>query len=446
MKKNMFKKVSLTVCSLIISFSVYSPLNAFAESENKFKDLQSTYEIDSNELKKTIDFRKEFGLSVDQTFLIEQIKNKNKSSLDVLGVSLSEAEEKELLERFNNQNAFIPKVKKTMKTKGLESSFAGLYVDQANGGVINIGIKDDLSKQEYIELKKELKLLYNDENKVNFYQAKMSEEDLDKLSEKVGSDLKELNTLGINILSFATDLPTQKLIIYVDNLNKETISLLEKRYGKEKITVKLGEKAVRFASRTDYTRPIKGGLSISNSYGVAGNYCSSGYSASRNGSYYIITAAHCDTTANYETWTQGGSAFGMSSSYKKESGNVDAIAITLSSSSNRSNEVFGSLYKLSSTQKRSEAYVGQAVSKSGARTGTTTGTIKTLNFSGTSDGIYWTGLIGTSASSAKGDSGGTVYQNAKLMGILWGGFSTYPMIFSHVEAITTSLGMNPVFN
>jgi hypothetical protein len=120
---------------------------------------------------KELKFRKEFGLDKDIR-KIQQDRNIGK-----YGVSLSLDEEKELIERFDFQDKTIPLIKE--KLKKIVNEDYTIYIDQENGGIINVGLKS--IKQDLTEIEN----LFPDKSKLKFKVVKFSESELERIHENI---------------------------------------------------------------------------------------------------------------------------------------------------------------------------------------------------------------------------------------------------------------------
>jgi hypothetical protein len=435
-----FLKKKILVLSIFCSLFSFHSVSAQANEEN---------------VQKNIEFRKQFGLKSDRAY-INELTNKKQLQESKYGASLTKEEELQLEKRFDFQREFSTKFQEYKKQKKIGTVLTGMYIDQQAGGKIYIGIKNKTKEKERL-YQKELKSLAKTNTNIEFFNTLYSEDDLQTISEKITNERDQLTKNNIEILSTATDFPNQKINIWIKDINNQKILFLKKKYGKDAIEVfeqKDKNTGNRF-SATSYYRPLMGGLEIKNNDAKKWDSsqkeyvylkCSSGFSASKNGYYYLITAGHCDNSLKIlDKFSQGGlsNVFGNSSNYKKEGGSVDAMAILINSK-DKSNKVYGSMSPLTSYEKSVSEYIGEPVCKSGARTGVTCGTLKTKNYSTYEDGIKWVNLRGTNVKANFGDSGGTVYYKNKLMGVLWGGKDGYTMIYSHVENVMYYLGVTPV--
>ncbi|WP_029099240.1 hypothetical protein [Brevibacillus thermoruber] len=112
-------------------------------------------------------------------------------------------------ERMETQKR-IPKLMEFLKSK-YEGNYAGLYVDQENGGVVNIGFYSIPSEDE---LSKVTKLLGKDV-KVKYNKVKYSRDKLDEIVNELSAIIDNTED---NIVSISTSFSNQKVIIgYTDD-------------------------------------------------------------------------------------------------------------------------------------------------------------------------------------------------------------------------------------
>ncbi|MFD2673375.1 hypothetical protein [Marinicrinis sediminis] len=210
-------------------------------------------------LAENLRFRKDFGLDSDKTKVINTIKEKPKNnSFKQFGAYLTDLELEELDTRFKKEKQAIPKIKAKLKPE-----LSWLYVDQPNGGIINIGIKD-LSKLN----EQEKKEIYNDyiENKVLFKKAKFTEEELNQAHLDIINNLSAVEEEGIKINSISVDIPNEALDIGIYPNTKGSQKTLNKMFSS--VPLKFFEQQIDNiddSSRTSYHRPLQGGLAINTS-------------------------------------------------------------------------------------------------------------------------------------------------------------------------------------
>lgn len=417
----------------ILSFSFVLIVSLFFISTTT--QAKSTIEASQRDIQENIQFRKSFGLD-HQLEYVKKVIGENKGT-EEFGVLLTEKENDQLKKRIENQNKFVENLKFFIKNQNLENDFAGVYVDQENGGKIHIGFKNGLNR---IEILNAIKGMYFNPNDIIFEKTNLSQIDLDEIIRTLEVNLDKLDKLGISIVSAYTDLPNQKVVIYVKGESEEYHNILTRLLG-NKIIVKSAQGKNIDHSRTDYYRPLLGGLRISNM--ATGSGCTSAYEAIKNGIIYEVTAGHCGSVGNW--FSQGGLSFGKVSE-KWYGGSVDAASIP-TGSSNYSRTIYGNVYLISSYQLNTQDYVGQAICFSGASSNAVKcGKVTSTNVSGYWSNVWFSKLRGGDISNIPGDSGSPVYYQGQLRGVLKGSGEGQNLVYSHVDEIRRNLGLTPVIN
>ncbi|WP_441246760.1 S1 family peptidase [Kitasatospora sp. McL0602] len=144
-----------------------------------------------------------------------------------------------------------------------------------------------------------------------------------------------------------------------------------------------------------------------------GSYrCSLGFNVVSGSTYYFLTAGHCGNVAG--TWYTN-------------SGHTTLIGATVSSSFPGTDYALvrydnTSLSHTGGFSSAPNAFVGEAVKRTGSTSGTHGGTVTALNATvHYSDGSTVKGMIQTNVCAEPGDSGGPLYDGAKAIGITSGG-------------------------
>ncbi|MEU4193525.1 S1 family peptidase [Kribbella sp. NPDC026611] len=165
------------------------------------------------------------------------------------------------------------------------------------------------------------------------------------------------------------------------------------------------------------TKYIAGGDAI---YG--GQYrCSLGFNVRSGSTYYFLTAGHCGNIAS--TWYSNSSHTTVLGTTAGSSfpGNDYAIVRYSSSFTNHPGTV--DLYNGTSQDITSagNAYVGEAVKRSGSTTGVHSGTVQAVNATVNYAEGTVTGLIRTNVCAEGGDSGGSLFAGTVALGLTSGG-------------------------
>ncbi|MGI5236909.1 S1 family peptidase [Dactylosporangium sp. CA-139066] len=159
---------------------------------------------------------------------------------------------------------------------------------------------------------------------------------------------------------------------------------------------------------------ISGGQAIY----TGGARCSLGFNVVSGSTYYFLTAGHCTNIG--ATWTtSSGSVLGTRAGTSFP-GNDYGIVRYASGVTHPGNVSLGG----SSTQditSAANAFVGETVRRSGSTTGVHSGTVTQLNATVTYAEGQVSGLIRTTVCAEPGDSGGSLFDGAKAIGLTSGG-------------------------
>ncbi|TWD81600.1 streptogrisin B [Kribbella amoyensis] len=212
--------------------------------------------------------------------------------------------------------------------------------------------------------------------------------------------------------AWMTDEKTGRIIVSYDDTvtggKFEALNAVTKRFGGQ-VTL---EKLPGVLSKR-----ISGGQAI---YG-GGYRCSLGFNVRSGSTYYFLTAGHCTNLSS--TWysnssqsTVLGTRYGTSFP-----GNDYGIVRYSSSFTNHPGNVYlynGSYQDITSA---GNAYVGQAVKRSGSTTGLRSGSVTGLNATVNYAEGTVTGLIRTNVCAEGGDSGGALFAGSVALGLTSGG-------------------------
>ncbi|TDO34323.1 streptogrisin D [Kribbella sp. VKM Ac-2527] len=212
--------------------------------------------------------------------------------------------------------------------------------------------------------------------------------------------------------AWMTDEKTGRIIVSYDDTvtggKFDALNAVTKRFGSQ-VTL---EKLPGVLSKR-----INGGQAI---YG-GGYRCSLGFNVRNGSTYYFLTAGHCTNLsstwyANSSQSTVLGTRYGTSFP-----GNDYGIVRYSTSFTNHPGTV--SLYNGSNQDITSagNAYVGQAVKRSGSTTGLRSGSVTGLNATVNYAEGTVTGLIRTNVCAEGGDSGGSLFAGTVALGLTSGG-------------------------
>ncbi|WP_208585752.1 S1 family peptidase [Gracilibacillus suaedae] len=409
-------------------------------------ELDASENIPSNNemVEKNVAFREQFGLNSHENRVKDIVQNS--SSKEKYGYFFTEEEFENLNSRIAEQESSIPQIKRIL------GSDYTLFIDQKNGGITNIGTKESIKSSE----KNQILSLFEDDDKINFYNVNYTSNDLTTIVQEISEDRKTIaSNYNIEILGVSSDIQSETIDIQINEPTDKKVNILQELYGKDLITVSKGyvQKNDAYESnRFNHPGYIFGGAAIAKDRSESTSYtyadCSAGFTARSYASpfyYYVITAGHCADSSG-QNWYQGGTFIGdWVSSKDVEDGNVDAGAIHLSV--NTSNWVAGNgntqHIQLNNSASSSEHVEGRAACISGMKSGTNCGIIEDSYSCATFDNGYFCG-VQTDYTAVGGDSGATVftYYNNTLLGIHKGG--TTHEWYSRVNNVAADLNITPL--
>jgi hypothetical protein len=398
-------------------------------------------------LEKNFRFREKFGLNSDLSYIQDLInfeKQSGGSTGEEFGVVLTKTEEEGFIERMNFHQSKIPQIRQYIN-EFISDGFAEIYINQKNGGTINIGFVNNLDTLQD-KMNKIMEISERPEM-IKFYQAKYSESQLNDLHEEIYSSKKNLKNKGIDIVSIRTDIINEKVVIGVSQLNELVSNELFVLFPKEMITVIEDVPGINKMTSETYTRPIQAGLKI---FENGGGSCTAGFSAQKKAStdLYIITAGHCPDFIG-SAYSQGGSSYSASNKFGEATiiqygGRMDAAAIAADSS-----EITYWLYgdgisqyrNLKSTKTLGTETVGETACISGGNADAINcGEVLSTNYS--SGSLH--SMVEADFYAINGDSGSPIFFGYELLGILSGGPSDYRNYYPKIGYILNDLSINAI--
>lgn len=433
--------ITATALGTSLLLTNISPINA---NEN-----ETAVEIDD-----TNRFRKEMGLDE----LSKKDLENDEYKLSKFGAYLTIEEEQDLDERINQQKESIPSIKAFIE-KNLKEEFAGIYIDQKSGGVVNIGFKANtkITVEKHLD---ELRELYEEE-KLNIYFTEYSEDELNKIADNVFQNRSNFMEKGLDIVSVNVDLPTQKINIGVKEKSsaKKAAKLLLAEVDEENVLAEMGlnvdifnikEEEVRKAQAqpSDKFRPIQAGLRIKNT--TEDRSCTSAFSVQKDSDFYVLTAGHCTENVG-DRFEQGGARFGKTADFNF-GGSVDAALIELTKGSDDATYyVFGN-YKseynsITEVQRTRDETIGDTVCISGSQMKRVKcGTLESTNWRGNiespnGDIQYFTNMRQASYSEVQGDSGGPIFYGGTAIGV----HSADTGVYTHISEIEDYFNIDSIF-
>ncbi|MGG1391051.1 S1 family peptidase [Brevibacillus brevis] len=410
--------------------------------------------VNSADIDDTIRFRKEMGLEE----LEEPDFSSGEFKLSKFGAYLTVEEEQELDERINQQKDKIPFIKDFIE-ENLKEEFAGIYIDQRSGGVVNIGFKANAKTKVENHLE-ELRELY-EEDKLIIYFTEYSEDELNEIADHVFQNAASLEKRGLPIVSVNVDLPTQKINIGVKEKPsaKKAAKLLMAEIDEKAARDEMGfdadifnikEEEVRKAQARpdDKFRPIQAGLEIKND--TENRTCTSAFSAQKNNNFYVITAGHCTDNVG-DRFEQGGARFGRTADFNF-GGSVDAAIIELTKGSDDATYYLFGNHKsnystITEVQRTRDETIGDTVCISGSQMGKVKcGTLESTNWRGSivspnGETQYFTNMRQATYSEISGDSGGPIFYGGTAIGV----HSADTGVYTHISKIEDYFNLDAIF-
>lgn len=401
----------------------------------------------SEEIKEMIELRKEFGLEHNALNLSNLMDKKQLKPSEYLNIPLTVEEELEISTRIEMQEKHLPDFKKQINTVLDSSEFAGLFIDQAAGGIVKVGLTDKANDKS--AKKEKLKSIFPNKNRIEFFEAKVSLNQLDDTHEQVAKKITEFAEQGIVITGINTDIINNRVEIGVEKLSSENERILLDFLGSAaSYTLLLEEKVSTPTSRNVWYGDMQAGLRIVNS--TRATACTSNIGITDGyGQYYVLTAGHCAIL--YQKFTQGGTTIGQVERHTGYNGtNADAMAIRVPKSYANTFAYlnYSKQRRFTATQSTSSDSVGEIVYMSGISSGVKSGRITSLNYTAYypnhGKGTYYKQRL-ASYPTVGGDSGGPVYTSTTLRGIQSGIRSDGTAIYSHIGWALYELNMKPAY-
>ncbi|MGR6319468.1 S1 family peptidase [Micromonospora soli] len=207
---------------------------------------------------------------------------------------------------------------------------------------------------------------------------------------------------GVEGIAWRVDAAANRVVVTADeSVSTGEVATLKKSAGAQAGAIRVDR------SRGTFRPLLSAGDAI---YG--GQYrCSLGFNVVKSGVYYFLTAGHCGDVAN--TWYTNSS-------------HTTLIGPTISSSFPGNDYALVRYDNTSLTHpggySAANAFVGEAVKRTGSTTGTHSGTVTALNVTVRYQGSGTVkGMIQTTVCAEPGDSGGPLYDGTKALGITSGG-------------------------
>jgi hypothetical protein len=280
------------------------PANSWADATIRAtvaSDRRPTDHSLNSNVANAIDFRRSFGFVSDATVVAayEADESLNRD----YGVALTQPETAEMARRDAIAVAVGPMVAELRQTDG----FAGLFIDQAAGGVVDFAFVGE------VPLPSDWTGRYLPPGtEVRFRTADYSYAELRELQDLITKDWLQLKSDGIPLVSVGVDPRMNRVLVGVDGSPEDAAPVFSEAYG-PRVTVRQEQPEDPTACNTrEDCPPMKGGITIDGNTKL----CTSGFNGrpvAASSARYIITAGHCIKDDGLgSTWSHNGVDLGIS--------------------------------------------------------------------------------------------------------------------------------------
>ncbi len=299
-----------------------------------------------------------------------------------------------------------------------DENYGGAYIDE-NGELVVLLVNQSAEKNEQVR-----DITGNSE--LLILECKYSFNELMNVIDTVNANLEYFLGKGIIISSMYEDVYKNSVYIDVIDLNEEKELIIREVVNSPCMRI---NNCAEYA-RNDEAISIKGGVSINSE---DGGWSTLGFCASSQDGNGFVIAGHAGDVVG-EKFYHAETYIGEVTQTAYYSGSTADAAFVVKSSNVETTNVVGAFKCRYRATSIADYPVGATITKLGATTGTTSGTILSNHFTVTTTGGYFLGQVKTSYDSEGGDSGGPVYIAAdvvngnitcKLLGIHKGSSSTY---------------------
>ncbi|MGW6461105.1 hypothetical protein ACWF94_35135 [Streptomyces sp. NPDC055078] len=319
----------------------------------------------------------------------------------------------------------LPLVADTIHSLGRDDGFAGQKLDPFSGS-IDVYWKGPVSPKVTSHV-----AMHNKGAKVRFHEtAVFTRVQAQQVASRVTGNDALVESAGIAAVAVNHDGTGIRVKVEGATPNADLKRQIARTAGVNAKYVAYAEhvgKRVNLATRPNDTAPWKGGIrTVQN-----GNNCSTGFAVLAGSEGVLLSANHCDPTANHSVTDGAGTTIATGAGVNGNA-NIDSQSINPSASPSTTPLVYTGAWNSSTTatvKSWATNWTGQTVCSSGATTGTHCGTI-------TNDALSYPGLTGSWYVEARGtgaymagggDSGGALYATVtggvQARGTLIGGWT-----------------------
>lgn len=373
----------------------------------------SSGQVSETLLARSIAFRREFGLDSNPALIRSLIADRALVARDerTFGVPLTPQEDRALRTRQHEDRA-VPGLASYAESR-FPSSYAGLYIDQAHGGVVYIGFAGKAARRVRV-LARHFRYpqLLRPVTMTNSYKA------LTAISARVVGDKKALAAAGITVVMSGVDVRHNVVLIGAQHLTPAISRALRVRFGP---AIKVVQAKASTADRYSDYPPMTGGLDIFRLVPAQNEEvdCTSGFIGFAGPEQYVLTAGHCG--ADGTNWFHSTVPLGQMQSNSFYSGtDADAGAILLNVLVSSSYQVYISEGDYRSMVGTETVVPGTFSCMSAVTSGYQCGVVTFIGESYSPDGITVNDTFWTSYPTNYGDSGGPVLDGGYAQGIISG--------------------------
>ena len=186
-------------------------------------------------------FRRQLGLNDDPAYIRSLDADPAlEDSRGDYGVSLTADEQRSIEAR--NRWTDVAYVIEKYARRFASDVYAGLYIDQVHGGVINVGVKGGVDARALADV-------YRFPRKLRFFNARFTIAELEAAQRRLQQDYETLRAAGIDLVSDDIDVETNVVEAIVANPSDRVRAMLEERYG-EAVAMVEGEPTEKLVRRT----------------------------------------------------------------------------------------------------------------------------------------------------------------------------------------------------
>jgi hypothetical protein len=254
-------------------------------------------EVDALRLQDELDFRRDFGLNADETYVRQLMANPQAYSH--WPVALTRDEIAEMDRRFAMEEQMTPLEDLAERLP----NFAGHWIDQPRGGIITVAFTSGADDHRQALLS-----LVPPGAQLELINVRFSLAELNAVYERIAKASDELRSQGIQIAHLGVDVSENRVKVGVVALDAGAESTLRARYGDAIVTVYANPTPTACTGKeTCIGPPLRGGISGAPAGTTYRNRCSIAFMVHYSNLWQWLTAGHCAKTTGV-VWHQGANA------------------------------------------------------------------------------------------------------------------------------------------